>query len=837
MTASFGAYYLPGPLATLAGLWLILGAPTTLWLGLARRVVSRLDAALLVAFAFAIVTDFGVLLLVNFGAPLVGYHRPLATVPLAAGFALVNLMIGAFSPECGPVDWSRVRRLPGLQVVAGYGALCLVLAFAGATRLNNGLGPQVSMLAYTGVAGLLALMLIRHNRYAVEVLELGVFLGAGALLLLTSLRGWLITGHDIQVEYEVYRLNLGGGHWVISDYPTAYNACLSITLLPLALTKLTAISAAGVWKIVFPLMFAAAPVALFRSVHNLASRQVALLSSALFLTFPTFFTDMAYMARQEIAFVVLGAAVVVMSEQRGDARTRRYALIPLMAGIVLAHYSTAYVLVMVLGSGVVITTAWRLLDRIGERRRSRDGHGAAADGQTAAIRTADSQTAGVWAYGDGVDTAREDGASDADITATVLIPAVAFTAGGADSVRRRSAPAQSPAAPPPVPDSSMPKRTAPAFLTVWLVALTAVLAVGWAGPVTNTSGQLTSTLTSAWKEVIGQKSDVGSADTANSLVGASQVTDQQRMDAYLAETRASTAGDREQGLLFPQEVIDKYPTPITSIPDLPLTSLGTKLQSLGLPVASLNGLVRFGIAAAIQLLLLLGTAVALLGLRYRRVRAELTPTRDQAALAVGSIGVLVLLTLVPQLTVDYSVLRALQQGIFFFGPFMAAGLLWALRWCGRYRTPLLAAMIAAMAVDITGVVPRLTGGYQPQLALSNSGKYYDEYYPTAPENDAAAWLQSVFDRTPPDAQQTMLLQTSQDVWERIQTIFIGPVEMTVNPLLLQPGSYVLLGHAEVDEDRASIDYRGTAVPYVYPTKLLEDLMDKIYVSPGVEIYR
>jgi len=297
VVASFGAYYLPGPLATAAGLWLILGAPTVLWTGMARRIVTRLDSALLVAFGFAVVTDFAVLLLVNFGGPLVGYSRPLSEVPLAAGFALVNLLIGALSPLSAPVDWTRIRDLSGVKPVAGYGILCLVLAVAGATRLNNGLGPAVSMVAYTAIAGLLALLLIRHDRYAVEVLELGVFFGAGALLLLTSLRGWLITGHDIQVEYEVYRLNLGGGHWVIGDYKTSYNACLSITLLPLALTKLTAISAAGVWKIVFPLMFAVAPVALFRSVNNLASRQVALLSSALFLTFPTFFTDMAYMAR------------------------------------------------------------------------------------------------------------------------------------------------------------------------------------------------------------------------------------------------------------------------------------------------------------------------------------------------------------------------------------------------------------------------------------------------------------------------------------------------------------------------------------------------------------
>ncbi|MBS2532692.1 DUF2206 domain-containing protein [Catenulispora sp. NF23] len=802
MTASFGAYYLPGPLATLAGLWLILGAPTVFWVALARRVVSRMDSALLLAFGFAVVTDFAVLLLVNFGAPLVGYSRPLAEVPLAAGFALVDLVIGSLSPECGQGTWARIRRvrLPGVRIVAGYGALCVVLAVAGATRLNNGLGPQASMLAYTAIAGMLALLLIRHNRYAVEVLELGVFLGAAALLLLTSLRGWLITGHDIQVEYEVYRLNLGGGHWVIADYPTSYNACLSITLLPLALTKLTAISATGVWKIVFPLMFAVAPVALFRSVHNLASRQVALLSSALFLTFPTFFTDMAYMARQEIAFVILGAAAVVMSEQHRDARLRRYAMIPLLAGIVLAHYATAYVLVMVLGSGVVVTTVWRLLDRIGERRRTRAGRRAPAD---------------IWDYGDWdyVDDVTDSGDDDDD---------------SSDNPESSESSDN---------EAAKPRSAAPAFLTVWLVALTAVLAVAWAGPITHTSGQLTSTLFSSWQEVIGHSSDVGSADTSNSLVGGSHVTDDQRMAAYLAETRASTAHDRDQGLLYPQDVIDKAPTPVTAIPDLPLTSVGTGLQRLGLPVASLNGLVRFGIAAAIQLLLVIGTAVALLGLRYRRIRAELTPSRDQAALAVGSIAVLVLLTLVPQLTVDYSVLRALQQGIFFFGPFMAAGLLWALRWCGRYRTPVLATVLAVMAVDLTGVVPRLTGGYPPQLALSDSGQYYDEYYPTPEELDAAAWLQSVYDHIPPDAQQTMLLQTSQDVFERIQSVYIGPAEGTVDPLLLRPGSYVMLGHAEVDQDRASIDYRGTAVPYVYPTALLEDLKDKIYVSPGVEIYR
>jgi hypothetical protein len=149
----------------------------------------------------------------------------------------------------------------------------------------------------------------------------------------------------------------------------------------------------------------------------------------------------------------------------------------------------------------------------------------------------------------------------------------------------------------------------------------------------------------------------------------------------------------------------------------------------------------------------------------------------------------------------------------------------------------LAAVIAVMAVDLTGVVPRLTGGYQPQLALSNAGAYYDAYVPTPEELDAAAWLQNAYDRLPPGARQTMNVQISQDVWERIQTAYSGPADTRVDPLWLRPGSYILLGHAEVNQDRASVDYRGTSVLYVYPTSLLEDLKDKIYVSPGVEIYR
>ena len=45
-----------------------------------------------------------------------------------------------------------------------------------------------------------------------------------ALLLMTSLRGWYTTGHDIQREYRMFELTLTNGNWRMSRFKDAYNA-------------------------------------------------------------------------------------------------------------------------------------------------------------------------------------------------------------------------------------------------------------------------------------------------------------------------------------------------------------------------------------------------------------------------------------------------------------------------------------------------------------------------------------------------------------------------------------------------------------------------------------
>jgi uncharacterized membrane protein len=744
----------PGALVTVCGLWLVFGAPFTFWLGLCRRLVTGLDAAALLGVGLTLTTDFVILLGINFLPPLVGDRHPLTQVPIAAGFVLGNLVLGALTPQCEPMP--RFADLPGrvpigMRSTGVLGALCVVFAVAGATRLNNGFGPGVSMTAYALVAALLIWLLVKRETFGTETLEVGILCAAAALLLLTSLRGWLITGHDVQTEYEFFRLNLGGERWQVSLYPSAYDACISITLLPVALVHLTAISGIGVFKIVIPVLFAICPVALFRATLNAAPRIVALLSAILFVTFPTYLTDMPYLGRQEIAFVLLGSALIAATDRGGSRLGRRAVFTVLLGGIVLAHYSTSYVLIIVLLAATAADLAWRLRLILKQRGRKRG---------------------------------------------------------------RRAA-------------------RSPVFLSFWMAPLAVALALIWAGPVTHTGAQLSTTINAALDEIRGKGNQVGSSAASSSIFGGQQISDAQRLADYQAETEAATAQARAEGVFLPLSTVDEYQAPVTPLPDLALTGVGRQLSAAGIPVASANAAIRSGIAEGLQALIVIGLLATALARRR-----TFQPGRDQTVLALGALFMLALLTVVPEFSVDYGLLRAFQQGIFFFGPFMAAGLIWLLSWLRRGMVPAVCAVSAFLLVDLSGVLPQLTGGYPAQLALNNAGQYYDLYYPTQSEYDAAVWLELQVAPNGPEAwtnEQTV--EAESFTYSEIQSIYTGPIVADIYPAAISPTDYVFLGPETVVGDKSTITYRGGLVAYRYPISLLQNTKNEVYSGNGVEIFK
>ena len=95
---------------------------------------------------------------------------------------------------------------------------------------------------------------------------------------------------------------------------------------------------------------------------------------------------------------------------------------------------------------------------------------------------------------------------------------------------------------------------------------------------------------------------------------------------------------------------------------------------------------------------------------------------EVAYVSVGAVAALGLIVLVPNLSVDYGVLRAFQQTMLVVAPLMAAGLALLLRPLGARAGVVLVAVPVVLLLVLTGVLPALIGGQQERIALANSGQ-------------------------------------------------------------------------------------------------------------------
>jgi energy-converting hydrogenase Eha subunit A len=156
-----------------------------------------------------------------------------------------------------------------------------------------------------------------------------------------------------------------------------FNACLSITILPTEVGRIVNVDNPYVYKLFFQLIFAACPVLVYAISRRYWPRPVAILAAAYFMGFPTFFTDMPFLNRQEIAFLFVCAAILAITNAGWSVRTRQAALVAASVGMELAHYSTMYLFI---GTLVVAWAAWHayaLSGRIWRRQRSMAQAGAA----------------------------------------------------------------------------------------------------------------------------------------------------------------------------------------------------------------------------------------------------------------------------------------------------------------------------------------------------------------------------------------------------------------------------------------------------------------------------
>lgn len=748
---------LPRWLGPALGLWFVVALPVQLLFTssiwgkgtAAERLGYSLTGVLLALMLGGVVVDLVL--------PLVGLDRPLDPIPVVllvdAVIAALYLLRQRFPGDpSSPVRRSAIAaaaRREDVGAVAG-GALTVALAVLGANRLNNGAGDQVTLAALVLAVVTLGLLLVWRHAVRELTIQLTLYLLSVALLLMTSLRGWLVTGHDIQTEYQVFQLTKSHGRWQIATLHNAYDACLSITILPTELASIIHVDNPYIYKLVFQLLFALCPVLVFTIARRFWSVPTALLAAVYFISFPTFFTDMPFINRQEIALLFVCVAVLAITHESWSLPRRKLTLVVCCFGVEVSHYSSMYVFFGILA------VAW-LVQRVVLSLRSR-----------------------------------------------------AAAAGG------RAAP---------------PWATVARTVTIVPVLAAAVVTFSWGFLATQSAGAVITDARSSISGLFGHATAVRSNNVGYSLLFSGSPSSQQVLDDYARAVLTLRADSHRTTYIEPQSVAALYSVRALPQPLLPLTGVGRLLADLGVPVAGTNTVVRLGAADLEQLFVAIGLIALLVGRRYRRQVG-----REYWCLAAGSVVVLALVTILPNLSVDYGVLRVFQQALILLAPVIVIGSLVLFRPFGARWAPRIAAVVClGVLVSTSGLLPQLLGGYPAQLNLNNSGIYYTSYYLHPQEAAGVEWL----------AQQNGVLPANiQATHESNRFLFTSPADVTgaqyvedAFPTLLRTHAWVVLDYSILHTGVATVSYDGDIILYRYPVGILSANKNLVYDNGGIEVYR
>ena len=339
--------------------------------GYTRRHIN--SETLMYSVGLSILLLMGIGFLVNEIGLFFHLDHPLTVVPLSIAIALITSVFGLIAAIRRPVFKLAQLNTKRLGIVA-VGLLLPLLAVGGAITLNNGGSNVLAILALSAsaVTILLVCWKLRDEHwlypYILYIIGLTVLLG-------TSMRGWNITGHDIMQEFQVFQLTSQNSVWHMHFYQDAYNACLSITILPTVLQRLTDMPGQYVYKFAVQIYFALLAPIIYLTLRRYVRPVMAFLAGIVFITFPTFITDMAMLNRQETAFLFLSLAVLAALDSSMSRRSKCIFSSLFLSGMVFSHYSTSYITVAILVIATIILFGAKLLLRL-----VRKGHAAASLG-------------------------------------------------------------------------------------------------------------------------------------------------------------------------------------------------------------------------------------------------------------------------------------------------------------------------------------------------------------------------------------------------------------------------------------------------------------------------
>ena len=310
-------------------------------LGLLEKIVLSIGISITFSILFGLAVNNLLLVL--------GYARPLSTIPLLISFSTATIILAV-------IAYIRNKgvtlSLANLNLTTREKALLIVPSLF---PLLSIVGMHIMNLTDNNAFLMLLLFLIPacvifisfFNRKLPEKIYPGIiWLISISLLLMLALRSNHIMGSDVQDLYAAFQLTFHEGHWGLFTN-SLQDANLSISLLPTIYQSFMSIDAEYLFKILYPLLFSISPLVVYIISKKYIGSFYSLLASFLFMAQATFLWTTGT-STTSTAILFFALAIMVLLHQDINEFAKKLLFIIFALSCIVSHYSTAYIFFFIL---------------------------------------------------------------------------------------------------------------------------------------------------------------------------------------------------------------------------------------------------------------------------------------------------------------------------------------------------------------------------------------------------------------------------------------------------------------------------------------------------------
>ncbi len=217
-----------------------------------------------------------------------------------------------------------------------------LLAILGTYLMNTTQNNVLLLIMLLLIPLYLVAVVYLRDRIHSATYPLALWLIGLSLLLMHGLTSNHLLGIDVHLEYYSFQLTQLNYYWDLNTYYNAYNACMSITILPLIYHVLSGMGGEYIFKLFMGIIGSILPLIVYLVAKKYIAGKYAFLAALLFI-FQLFFMNLLGAVRQEIAIIFFFLTIMVVFDSKLDKWFRKFLIILFIFATLISHYSTAYV--------------------------------------------------------------------------------------------------------------------------------------------------------------------------------------------------------------------------------------------------------------------------------------------------------------------------------------------------------------------------------------------------------------------------------------------------------------------------------------------------------------